>query len=105
MGVTAVIVADSSGRPWAVMNGAAVDAVPEDRRPWTTINQVSRPIEEGMKIPADTGGQQLLELLSQTPASEYVVYGPDGQPTGVLVMVDVVARLDPAAAARTVPGR
>jgi Zn-dependent protease len=105
MGVTAVIVADSSGRPWAVMNGAAVDAVPEDRRPWTTINQVSRPIEDGMKIPADAGGQHLLELLSQTPASEYVVYGPDGQPTGVLAMVDVVARLDPAAAARAVPGR
>ncbi len=105
VGVTAVIVADSSGRPWAVMNGAAVDAVPEDRRPWTTINQVSRPIEEGMKIPADLTGQELLERLSQTPASEYVVYGPDGQPTGVLVMVDVVARLDPAAAGRAVPRR
>ena len=39
-----------------------------------------------------------MERLSQTPASEYVVYGADGQPTGVLVMVDVVARLDPAAA-------
>ena len=105
MGVTAIIVADSSGRPWAVMNGAAVDAVPEDRRPWTTINQVSRPIEDGMKIPADLSGQELMERLSQTPASEYVVYGPDGQPTGVLVMVDVVARLDPAAANRYVPRR
>ncbi len=100
LGVTAVIVADSSGRPWAVMNGAAADAVPEERRPWTTINQVSRPIDDGMKIPADLSGQQLMERLSQTPASEYVVYGPDGQPTGVLVMVDVVARLDPAAAHR-----
>lgn len=103
MGVTAVIVADSSGRPWAVMNGAAVDAVPEDRRPWTTINQVSRPIEDGMKIPAELSGQDLLERLSETPASEYVVYGPDDQPTGVLVMVDVVARLDPAAANRAAP--
>ncbi|HEX4430603.1 MAG TPA: site-2 protease family protein [Frankiaceae bacterium] len=105
MGVTAVIVSDSSGRPWAVMNGAAADAVPEDRRPWTTINQVSRPIEDGMKIPADLGGQELMERLSQVPASEYVVYGPDGQPTGVLVMVDVVARLDPAAANRMAPRR
>lgn len=104
-GVTAVIVADSSGRPWAVMNGAAVDSVPEDRRPWTTINQVSRPIEEGMKIPADLSGQELMQRLSQVPASEYVVYGPDEQPTGVLVMVDVVARIDPAAAHRFVPRR
>jgi Zn-dependent protease len=105
MGVTAVIVADSSGRPWAVMNGAAADAVPEERRPWTTINQVSRPIEDGMRIPVELGGQELMERLSQTPASEYVVYGPDGQPTGVLVMVDVVARLDPAAASRYAPRR
>ena len=65
--VTAVIVADSSGRPWAVMNGAAADAVPAERRPWTTINQVSRPIEDGMRIPESLGGQELMERLSQTP--------------------------------------
>ncbi|HEX4017902.1 MAG TPA: site-2 protease family protein [Frankiaceae bacterium] len=105
MGVTAVIVSDSSGRPWAVMNGAAVDATPDDRRPWTTINQVSRPIEDGMRIPADLGGQELMQRLAETPASEYVVYGLDGQLTGVLVMVDVVARIDPAAAQRFVPRR
>ncbi len=101
--VTAVIVADSSGRPWAVMNGAAADAVPPERRPWTTINQVSRPIEDGMRIPESLGGQELMDRLAASPASEYVVYGEDGQPSGVLVMVDVVARIDPAAAARLTP--
>jgi Zn-dependent protease len=100
LGVTAVIVNDSSGRPWALMNGAAADAVPVERRPWTTINQVSRPIEDGMRIPESLGGQELMDRLQTTPASEYLVYGPDDQPTGVLVMVDVVARIDPAAAAR-----
>jgi Zn-dependent protease len=104
-GVTAVIVADSSGTPWAVMNGAAADSVPPERRPWTTINQVSRPIEDGMRIPEGLAGQALMERLSHTPASEYVVEGPDGRPTGVLVMVDFVARLDPAAAARLAPRR
>lgn len=103
--VTAVIVADSSGRPWAVMNGAAADAVPAERRPWTTINEVSRPIEDGMRIPESLGGQELMDRLAAFPASEYVVYGEDGQPTGVLVMVDVVARIDPAAAARLTPRR
>jgi Zn-dependent protease len=100
LGVTAVIVNDSSGRPWAIMNGAAVDAVPVERRPWTTINQVSRPIEDGMRIPESLGGQELMDRLQATPASEYLVYGPDDRPTGVLVMVDVVARIDPAAASR-----
>jgi Zn-dependent protease len=100
LGVTAVIVNDSSGRPWALMNGAAADAVPAARRPWTTINQVSRPIEDGMRIPESLGGQELMDRLQTTPASEYLVYGADDRPTGVLVMVDVVARIDPAAAAR-----
>lgn len=103
--VTAVIVADSSGRPWAVMNGAAADAVPAERRPWTTINEVSRPIEEGMLIPEGTTGQELMDRLGSFPASEYIVTGPDGTPNGVLVMVDVVARIDPAAAARLAPRR
>ena len=105
LGVTAVIVNDSSGRPWAIMNGGAADAVPLERRPWTTINQVSRPLEDGMRIPESLGGQELMDRLQTTPASEYLVYGPDERPTGVLVMVDVVARIDPAAAARLAPRR
>jgi Zn-dependent protease len=104
-GVTAVIVADGSGTPWAVMNGAAADSIPPERRPWTTVNQVSRPIEDGMRIPEGLGGQGLMERLSHTPASEYIVDGQDGRPVGVLVMVDFVARIDPAAAARLAPRR
>ncbi len=97
---TAVVVADSSGRPWALMNGAAADAVPPDRRPWTTINQVSRPLEDGLRIPDTLSGQELMERLNATPASEYAVYNAEGAITGVLVTVDVVARIDPAAANR-----
>jgi Zn-dependent protease len=99
-GMTAVIVADSSGRPWAVMNGAAADAVPANRRPWTTINEVSRPIEDEMRIPEGLSGEELMQRLSAFSASEYVVQAPDGRLTGVLVTVDFVARIDPAAAAR-----
>ena len=106
LGVTAVIVNDSSARPWAIMNGAAADAVPLERRPWTTINQVSRPIEDGLRIPEDLGGQELMDRLQANPASEYLVYSAvDDRPAGVLVMVDVVARIDPAAAARLAPRR
>jgi hypothetical protein len=53
-----------------------------------------------MRIPEALAGEELMERLSNVSASEYVVYAPDGHLTGVLVMVDVVARLDPAAAAR-----
>jgi hypothetical protein len=56
-----------------------------------------------MRIPESLSGQELMDRLAETPASEYAMVGPDGSITGVLVMVDVVARLDPAAAARLAP--
>ena len=99
-GVTAVIVADSTGTAWAVMNGAAADAVPVERRPWTTVSAVSRPIEDDLRVPASLGGEELMQRLSTFAASEYVVYAPDGRLTGVLATVDFVARIDPASAAR-----
>ncbi|HMA46635.1 MAG TPA: peptidase M50, partial [Frankiaceae bacterium] len=85
-------------------NGAAVDALPQARRPWVPVSSVSRPLEGGMVLDADLEGEDLLAALSATPASEYVVF--QGQrPVGVLATVDVIARIDPAVAARMLPSR
>jgi hypothetical protein len=87
------------------MVGAAADAVPEARRPWVPLASVSRAVDAENTIPADLSGDELLERLSATPASEYVVVEPsiDGNPPrvlGVLATIDVAARLDPAGARR-----
>jgi Zn-dependent protease/CBS domain-containing protein len=104
VGATAVAVVDRDGKPRKIMNGSAVDALPEHRRPWMTVDEVSRTIQPDMIFDADLEGEDLLSAVQQAPASEYLVL-QHGRPVGVLAMVDLVARIDPVAAARMVVGR
>ncbi|THJ75975.1 site-2 protease family protein [Candidatus Frankia alpina] len=104
VGATAVAVIDRDGNPIKIMNGSAVDALPEHRRPWMSVDEVSREIAPGMVLDADLEGEDLLAAVQRMPASEYLVL-QSGRPVGVLAMVDLVARLDPAAAARMVAQR
>ncbi|MCK9925182.1 site-2 protease family protein [Frankia sp. AgPm24] len=104
VGATAVAVIGRDGAPQKIMNGSAVDALPEHRRPWMSVDEVSREIGPGMVFDADLEGEDLLAAVQRVPASEYLVT-QGGRPVGVLAMVDLVARLDPAAAARMVAHR
>jgi Zn-dependent protease/CBS domain-containing protein len=99
-GATALVAVDSQGNPVALMNGAAADATPVERRPWVSLSAVSRPLTPELSVPARAGGEDLLRLLEEHPATEYLVIGDDGRPAGVLAAVDLVARLDPQAARR-----
>lgn len=99
-GATALVAVDSRGEPVALMNGAAADATPEERRPWVTLSSVSRPLAPELRVAATVAGEDLLTLLQEHPASEYLVVGEDNAPVGVLASVDLVARLDPQAARR-----
>jgi Zn-dependent protease/CBS domain-containing protein len=98
-GCAAVAVVDRDGAPVKIMSGSAVDALPDHRRPWMRVDEVSRAIEPSMVLDADLEGEALLDVLQKTPASEYLVV-QDGRPVGVLAVVDLVARIDPAAAVR-----
>ncbi len=104
VGATAVAVIDRDGSSLKIMNGSAVDALPEHRRPWMTVDEVSRVISPGMVLDADLEGEALLAAVQRVPASEYLVEQA-GRPVGVLAMVDLVAHIDPAAAARMVASR
>lgn len=104
IGATAVAVVDRDGTPLKIMNGSAVDALPEHRRPWMTVDEVSRTLLPGMMLDADLEGEDLLGAIQRVTASEYLVT-QQGRPVGVLAMVDLVAHLDPAAAARMAAGR
>ena len=98
-GCAAVAVVDRDGTPVKLMSGSAVDALPEHRRPWMRVDEVSRAIEPSMVLDADLEGEALLDVLQKTPASEYLVV-QHSRPVGVLAVVDLVARIDPAAAVR-----
>ena len=71
------------------VNEAAVLATPEDRRPWLSVEAVSRTIEPGLTLSADMGGEPLLRAMQRTPATEYVLIEADGSIYGVLVADDV----------------
>ena len=88
-----VVVVDSSGRPRAVVHEAAVQATPEERRPWVPVGSVARGIVDGMVLDPSLSGEPLLEALRRTPASEYVVDDAGG--FRVLAAADVAAALAP----------
>jgi Zn-dependent protease/CBS domain-containing protein len=89
-----LVVVDSYGVPAGVISGHALAAVPEQRRPWVTVGDVTRGIEPGLVLPPVLTGEQLLERMRATPATEYLVAGPDGEVQGVLSAHDVARALD-----------
>ena len=84
-----IVVLDQHGRPSGIVNEAAVLATPEDRRPWLSVEAVSRTIEPGLLLAADLAGEPLIRAMQRTPATEYLLLEPDGSVYGVLVSDDV----------------
>ena len=92
-GVRALVVVDGDGTPRALVSEAHVVAVPEPRRPWTTVADVARPLEPGLVLADSLTGEQVVEAFRTTPASEYLVVGRDGRTVGVLAAADVATVL------------
>jgi Zn-dependent protease/CBS domain-containing protein len=103
-GVRALVVVDAAGRPRALVSETHVMAVPQDRRPWTTVSDVARPLEPGLVLSDSLEGEGLVEAFRRMPASEYLVVGRDGHTVGVLAATDVAQVLQggrpPAGASR-----
>lgn len=95
-----IVVLDSTGLPFGIVNEAAVLATPEDRRPWLPVSSVSRTLEPGLSLSADISGEPMIMAMQQRPASEYLLLNTDGSIFGVLVTEDV----DKAFAAGAQPG-
>jgi Zn-dependent protease len=89
-----LVVVDAHGDPAAVIWGPALAAVPERRRPWVAVADVSRALEPGLVLEPGIDGPRLLELMRATPATEYLVREPDGALTGVLSAHDVARALE-----------
>ncbi|MEU8081368.1 M50 family metallopeptidase [Catellatospora citrea] len=89
-------VADSDGRLIALVVPEAAAAVPEQRRPWITVETLARGIDAVATIPSGARGAEVIKLLRGDPATPYLVV--DGENVvGVLTVMDVVQVLDPAA--------
>ncbi|EPH45630.1 site-2 protease family protein [Streptomyces aurantiacus] len=88
-GARALVVVDPDGDPLSVVREAAIVGVPEHRRPWVAVSGLAQDITEGMRIPAELAGEELLDRLRSTPATEYLVVETSGEIYGVLSAADV----------------
>jgi Zn-dependent protease len=87
-------VSDPDGRLIALVVPAAATAVPEQRRPWVTVDSVARGIDSDATIPATARGQDVIKLLRGDPDRPYLVMAGDDV-VGVVTIMDVVRVLDP----------
>jgi Zn-dependent protease len=92
-GAGGLVVVDAADRPTAIVDEARIGSVPVERRPWTPVGTVARPLEAGLTLPDDLAGEDLLARMRATPASEYLVLDPEGHPVGVVATRDLVSRL------------
>ncbi|MEZ7006497.1 site-2 protease family protein [Streptomyces sp. AD55] len=88
-GARALVVVDGEGHPVSLVREAAIVGVPEHRRPWVAVSTLAHDITGGMRVSAELSGEELLDALRTTPATEYLVVEESGAIYGVLSAADV----------------
>ncbi|WP_344405039.1 site-2 protease family protein [Streptomyces longisporus] len=88
-GARALVVVDPEGNPLSLVREAAIVGVPEHRRPWVAVSGLAQDLTEGMRVSAELAGEDLLDVLRATPATEYLVVEETGEIYGVLSAADV----------------
>lgn len=92
-----MVVTSSTGSLVGVVNEAALLSVPEERRPWVPVSSVSRSLHEGLVLPADAAGEELILAMARNPSSEYALVEADGSLYGLLATADVDAAFEAGA--------
>ncbi|MEV1080659.1 site-2 protease family protein [Streptomyces sp. NPDC050211] len=88
-GARALVVVDPDGQPLSLVREAAIVGVPEHRRPWVAVSGLAQDLTDGMRVSAELAGEDLLDALRATPATEYLVVEDTGEIYGVLSAADV----------------
>ncbi|MFF3332054.1 site-2 protease family protein [Streptomyces sp. NPDC002888] len=88
-GARALVVVDAHGEPVSLVREAAIVGVPEHRRPWVPVSSLAHDLTDGMRVSAELSGEDLLDALRATPATEYLVVEETGEIYGVLSAADV----------------
>ncbi|MET7381238.1 site-2 protease family protein [Streptomyces sp. NPDC005526] len=88
-GARALVVVDGHGSPLSLVRESAIVGVPEHRRPWVFASELAQDLTDGMRVSAELAGEDLLDVLRATPATEYLVVEETGEIYGVLSAADV----------------
>jgi Zn-dependent protease len=84
-----IVTVSSAGAPIGIVNETSLLALPEERRPWLAVSQVARTLEDGLSLPVDIVGEDLIKAITRNPAHEYLLVDHDGSIYGVLATADV----------------
>jgi Zn-dependent protease/CBS domain-containing protein len=95
-----LVLVDPAEQPTAIVDEVQIGAVPPERRPWTPVSTVARPLEPGLMVPDGIDAEALLRRMQTTPAREYLVVRPDGSPAGIITTRDFAQRLQAFAASK-----
>jgi Zn-dependent protease len=88
-GAHALVVTATGGEPVGLVVEAAVQATPQERRPWVPVGDLSRRLEPGHRLAADLSGEDLVAAMTSAPTSEYLVVETNDDIYGVLATADV----------------
>lgn len=89
-----VLVVDTADRPLALLHAHAAMSVPAQRRPWITVDSVSRDVDPRAALSPEMHGQEVIDAVRAHPSTEYLVMA-DGVVYGVVVAADIAEVLEP----------
>ncbi|MCM0674273.1 M50 family metallopeptidase [Micromonospora phytophila] len=90
----ALLVTDSAGRPVALVDPTAAEAVPVERRPWLAVDAVSRSLAGLPAMPVGLDGERVMETVQSHPGAQYVVTSGEDV-VGILHIADLAQLLEP----------
>lgn len=90
----ALLVTDSTGRPVALVDPAAAEAVPVERRPWLAVDAVARSLGTLPTLTLGWDGERVMEAVQTHPGAQYVVTSGEDV-VGILHIADLAQLLEP----------
>jgi Zn-dependent protease len=87
-------VVDANGSLLGLLSDVAARAVPEHRRPWVAVGDLSRSLDPAHVLPGSLRGGDLLQAIGADPGGDYLVVSGDDV-HGVLRGADIVPLLEP----------
>jgi Zn-dependent protease len=87
-------VVDPNGALIALITDVAAQAVPEHRRPWVAIGDVSKSLDPAHVLSGELRGTDLLQAIRPDPAGDYLVVSGEDV-LGVLRGAEIIALLEP----------
>ncbi|MDG4758129.1 M50 family metallopeptidase [Micromonospora sp. WMMD710] len=90
----ALLVTDSTGRPVALVDPAAAEAVPAERRPWLAVDAVAWSLGALPTLAAGLDGERVMDAVQTHPGAQYVVTSGEDV-VGILHIGDLAQLLEP----------